>query len=138
MARWEDAKKAAMQVLGPKGKIPEWSKTLSKAIEESTEAWQAFKAARTSLKDALDVQDKKFDKYLAALRADVDALNKDSLGLDPKNKEDAQKIAAARKPLMKYANSALHEGEGATKDLKKLSTVVKSVMSSPAPPGHDV
>jgi hypothetical protein len=99
---------------------------------------ERWRVAWASIKDALDVQDKKFDKYLAALRTDVDALNKDSLGLDPKNKEDAQKIAAARKPLMKYANSVLHESEGATKDLKKLSTVVKSVMGSPAPPGHDV
>ena len=56
---WADAKKAAMQILGPKGKIPEWSKTLSKAAEETIDTWQEFKAARVSLKDALDAHEKK-------------------------------------------------------------------------------
>jgi hypothetical protein len=127
---WEDAKKAAMQILGPKGKIPEPSKTVVKAAEESRDSWAEFEAARQSLKDALDTHEKKFDKYLGALRAEADAINKDNLGLDPKNKGDAQKIAAARKQLVKYVNGMLQKHEGEYNDLKKLNTPVKTLMDA--------
>jgi hypothetical protein len=127
---WEDAKKAAMQILGPKGKIPEPSKTIVKAVEESRDSWAEFEAARQSLKDALDTHQKKFDKYLGALRSEVDAINKDNLGLDPKNKEDAKKIAAARKPLVKYVNGMVQKHEGEFNDLKKLNAPVKTLMDA--------
>jgi hypothetical protein len=127
---WEDAKKAAMQILGPKGKIPEPSKTIVKAADESRDSWAEFEAARKSLKDALDTHEKKFDKYLGALRAEADAINKDNLGLDPKNKGDAQKIAAARKPLVKYVTGMVQKHEGEFNGLKKLNAPVKTLMDA--------
>lgn len=106
---WDDVSKAAMQILGPQGKIPpEITSAVGKSATASQKSWAEFEAARKSLKDALDAHEEKYENYLGALRAQVDDVNKDNLGLDPeKNKEDAKKIADARKLLVGYLNDVV-------------------------------
>lgn len=131
---WEDVSKAAMQILGPQGKIPpESSSATLKAAAASQKSWADIEAARKSLKDALDAHEEKADNFLGAWRAHIDDVNGDNLGLDPrKNKDDAKKIASARKLLVSYLNDTVLEPN--EKDLqglkKKLDAAVKIIMAA--------
>ena len=82
--RWDGVQKAAMQILGPQGKIPEIPDALDKAMEGSQKSWAEFQAASKSLKDKLDAHEQKYDIHLSALRGFADEINGDDLGLDPK------------------------------------------------------
>lgn len=127
---WGDVSKAAMQILGPQGKIPpDTSSGLIKAAAASQKSWAEFQAARKSLKDALDTNKEQTANHLGALQAIVDDINTDNLGLDPKkNREDAKKIAAARKLLVGYWNDHLQLDEKQINDLKKVDSALKIIM----------
>jgi hypothetical protein len=129
---WGDVSKAVMQILGPQGKIPpEGSSGLTKAGAASQKSWAEFQAARKSLKDALDTLKENSANHLGALQAIVDDINTDNLGLDPKkNREDAKKIAAARKLLVGYWNEFVQLDEKQINDTKKLDAAVKIIMDA--------
>jgi hypothetical protein len=130
---WEDVSKAAMQILGPQGKIPdETNGTTQRAAAASQKSWADFEAARKSLKDALEAHKEKAANFLGSWEAFVDDVSKDDLGLDPKkNKEDEKKIAAARKLLVGYLNDVvLQPARKLIGDLKKLDSAVKVLMDA--------
>lgn len=102
MANWTDAVKDAMKILGPKGKIPEFPKTIASTGEALGKSWDEFDKARKNLKTAFDSHIKDWDKYQGARLTYIDDIERDSLGLDPKDKAESRKIVEARKPLLKY------------------------------------
>jgi hypothetical protein len=118
---WKDAVQAAMNILGPNGKVPEPSKTVEHTAHELGDAWTNFDEARKTLKNSFDTYQKVLDKFLGAMRADADAISRDDLGLDHKNKEEeAKKILNARKLLLDYMNNSLKRHETELNNLTKL------------------
>jgi hypothetical protein len=119
MGTWETAKASAMKVLGEKGKIPE-PKTLDKASEGLDKAFEAFSKSRDDLEEKLvGLQDADsavshaFDQFGTLVE-------KSDLGLDPKSKDDAKKIAQAKKILTDYVNVVTKAQEANNKNLKEL------------------
>jgi hypothetical protein len=127
-----DVSKAAMQTLGPKGKLPpEVSTYVSRAATQSHKSLAEFVAARKALKEALEANKDDSATHLTALQAQVDDVNKDNLGLEPKdNPNNPKKIAAARKLLVEYFNQAVQYDEKVINGMKKLDAAVKIIMDA--------
>jgi hypothetical protein len=129
---WEGVSKAAMQILGPQGKIPpDFSSGMIKSGEASRKSWTEFKAAGKSLKEALDAHVRNAENFQGAWQAQIDDVNKDNLGIVPKkNTDDTKKIAAARKLLVGFLNDTMQENEKTLNDTKKLYAAVKIIMDA--------
>jgi hypothetical protein len=121
-----------MQTLGPKGKLPpEVSTYVSRAATQSHKSLAEFVAARKALKEALEANKDDSANHLTALQAQVDDVNKDNLGLEPKdNPNNPKKIAAARKLLVGFLNDTMQENEKTLNDTKKLYAAVKIIMDA--------
>jgi len=96
---WDKPKKDALDILGDKGKVPE----LPDNVDKSATDWdQAEDAARKVVADLLDkmlAMENANDACRNALKQFANKIDKDNLGLDPKSKDDAAKLAKARKIL---------------------------------------
>jgi hypothetical protein len=94
---WDDAKKAALKVLGRKGKVPGIPQTFGKTGVALGNSWNEFVEAKKSLKEKFDAHLTNWDKYQGARFAYIDEIERDNLGLDPKDKAENLKIVEARK-----------------------------------------
>jgi hypothetical protein len=125
---WQAASKEAMTVLGPKGKIPEPNQTSVKTAVAMNKTFDEFKAAAQALKDAFDAHASKFDLFLGALEANKDEIEKDDLGLNPKDKEDAKKIKKAHAILSAALQGVIDKQTGELADLKKFGKSIKAII----------
>lgn len=91
---WDVAKKQAMKILGDKGKIPEIK--AQSAYDGTKKTWAAFSKARDDIEAKLADLEAAFEKASGVVDQFEAKLEKDDLGLDPKNKDDAKKIDQAR------------------------------------------
>jgi hypothetical protein len=104
---WDKTVAAAMKILGEKGKIPPMPAALTSGIEKG------HKSSREATKAASDLQAKLVDLQKSigdVIRAGQQfqaAIDKDTLGMDPKNPDDAKKLKQARALLDGYFDAAL-------------------------------
>jgi len=127
---WDTATKKAIAVLGPKGKIPrEPEPTVTKSMESNTESWEQFVKCRKALRAILTKHQNSYEKTIGAIAANQDDLNKESLGLDPKNKEELKKIVQARKILSDAIEDALKQHQAKFKELKGLDKFVDPILA---------
>ena len=129
MANWTDAVKAAMKILGTKGKIPDFPTTISTTGYALGKSWDEFDKARKDLKEKFDTHLKDWDKYQGARLTYIDDIERDSLGLDPKDKAENRKIVEARKPLLKYLLASDKWHEDNFNNFKKLSSHVAAIVN---------
>jgi len=91
---WDDAQKKALKILGDKGKVPE--PKMKSYNDGATKAWNAFDKARDDIEAKLTDLEGAFEKISGGIDQYEAKLEKDNLGLDPKDKEDAKKIDQAK------------------------------------------
>ena len=126
---WENAVKAAKKILGPNGKIPEFPPTINKTGVALGKSWDEFVEARKKLKEQFDAHLTKFDQYQGARFAYIDVLERDNLGLNPKDKAENSKIAEAKKPLLGVLNKWHKAHEDHLNDFKKLNGPLSTILN---------
>jgi hypothetical protein len=139
---WTAAKKKAMGILGPKGKIPEPTATVFKRARKNGQIWDEFVASRQELRTILTKHQGSFDAFVGAVQASRDEVKKDNLGLDPKIKADATKIAEARKVLLSSIDGSIKIHEAKLAELKawiSLLLLLLIIRRGPSPAySHDM
>jgi hypothetical protein len=128
MADWADAVKAAMKILGPKGKIPDFPKTLYSTGDALGKSWEEFVQARKNLKEKFDAHIKDWDKYQGARLTYIDDIERGNLGLNQNDKAEGRKIVEARKPLLKYLTTSDKWHQDNFNKFKKLSSHVTTLV----------
>src|ERR1700723_1122448 len=97
---WSDQAKQAQKILGSKGSIPDPNADIIKANKHVGDLFAELDDERNTLTDLLNRMEKYlnyFQDQLKKFRASVD---KDNLGLNPKDKDDAKKIDEAKAILL--------------------------------------
>jgi hypothetical protein len=126
---WDKTVAAAMKILGDKGKVPPMPSALSSGIEKGQKANKDAAKAASDLQAKVVELQKSLGDVLKAGQQFQAVIDKDSLGLDPKNSDEAKKIKQARAVFDGYFDTALKatsEGlEPATKLDNALSAFLK-------------
>jgi predicted nucleic acid-binding Zn-ribbon protein len=126
---WDAAVKSAMKILGDKGKIPKLSGTLAKTKAAEDKAYDDFKKTREELKAKLLALQNADNAFKDTVSQYQDEIDESDLGLDPKNKDDAKKIADARKILSGYLQDQLDICDQNVKNLKELDKHLMSLVN---------
>ena len=124
---WEGVSKAAMKILGDKGKIPKISSAIPKAAAADDKSYDEFNKSRNDLKAKLLATQTAGEARKDAVIQFQDEIEEDNLGLDPKDKEDAKKIASARKILMDFLQDRIDIGNDNFKNLRELDKHLMSI-----------
>ena len=126
---WDDAKKAAMKILGPKGKIPEFSFQIKNHNEDTDDSWEKFKKDRKALKETFDKHKANFNLSVLLRKEYLIDLSRDNLGLNPKDKAESKKIAEARKLLSKNLEPTVKRFEAQFSKLDTLTSHITSIIN---------
>jgi hypothetical protein len=117
---WNEAKAAAMKVLGNKGKIPEtkvntakWSADATKANSEYDAAVEVLQAKILALQNMYAIQKN-------IIKQHSDLIAKNNLGLDPKDEDDKDKIEQGQKILGDYLDEVMENCDVNIKNLDEL------------------
>jgi len=124
---WDSVAKSAMKILGDKGKIPKYSTALPKAEAANQKSYDDFKKTREELKAKLLALQNAESVTKDAFSQFQDEIEESDLGLDSKNKEDAKKIAEARKMLSGWIQNSMDTGDQNLKNLKELDKHLMSL-----------
>jgi hypothetical protein len=116
---WDNAEKQALKILGDKGKIPE--PKMKTYYAGAAKAWDAFDKARDDIEAKLTDLEGAFEKVSSAIDQYEAKLEKDDLGLNPKDKDDAKKIDQAMGILLDWVKSSEKAWEADIKDLKQIA-----------------
>jgi len=81
---WNSAVKAAMKILGDKGKIPKLNSAIPKADAADKKSYDDFKKTRDELKAKLLATQNTGEALNDAMMQYQDEIDEDDLGLDPK------------------------------------------------------
>jgi len=120
MDDWNNVVKAAMKILGDKGKIPKINPAIAKAGTASEKAYDEFKKGREDLKKKLLASQDADQAVKDAVEQYQDTINEDDLGLNSRDKDDAKQIAAARKILSDRLQESIDIQEENVKNLREL------------------
>lgn len=126
---WDSVSKAAMKILGEKGKIPKISPGIAKARAADDKSFEAFDKAREELKAKLLATQNTREAVKDGISQFQDEIDESDLGLDPKSKDDAKKIAEARKILSDWLGQQIEVCEDDFKNLKELDKHLMSLMN---------
>ncbi len=127
---WDAAVKAAQKILGDNGKIPKISPAIAKAAAADHKSYAEFKKVREELKVKLLATQDTSAIWKDALEQFQDEIDEDNLGLDPKkNKDDAQKIVAARKVLSAPIQGGIDTIDKDIKNLRELDRHLMNLMN---------
>jgi hypothetical protein len=99
MDDWNNVVKAAMKILGEKGKIPKLNPAIAKSSTANDKAYDEFSTTRELLKKKLLALQDAGDALKDAIEQYQDDIDESDLGLDSRDKDDVKKIQAARKIL---------------------------------------
>jgi septal ring factor EnvC (AmiA/AmiB activator) len=121
--------KAAMKVLGDKGKIPKFSPAIPKAGTADEKTYEEFKKVRDELKKKLLATQDSGEALKDAIEQYQDDINENDLGLNARDKDDAKKIAAARKILSDRLQESIDLQETNGKNLRELDRHLMSLMN---------
>jgi hypothetical protein len=124
---WDGAVKDAMKILGEKGKIPKIPGNISKTMNASDKAYEDFKKIRDELKAKVLALQNADSARKDSISQYQDEIDEDDLGLDPKNKDDAKKIADARKILSSALQDKMDIDDQNIKNLKELDKHLMSL-----------
>jgi fumarylacetoacetate (FAA) hydrolase family protein len=126
---WDAAVKAAEKILGDKAKIPKWPATIDKAMSTDDKSFGEFSKVRDELKQKLLATQNTREALKNATSQFQDEIEESNLGLNPKDKADAKKIADGRKPLMDVLQDAMDTCNTDSKNLKELDKHLMSLMN---------
>lgn len=129
MDDWNNVVKAAMKVLGDKGKIPKVNPAIEKAGKADEKTYEEFKKGRDELKKKLLATQDFREALKDALEQYQDDISENDLGLNAKDKDDAKKIAAARKILSDFVQEQIDVQETNGKNLRELDKHLMSLMN---------
>jgi hypothetical protein len=115
---WESAKDKALKLLGDKGKLPD-DKFVYKVNDELMKSSDDFHKKRDDFEDVLSDCQAMLLKYSNAIDQLEAKIEGDDLGLDKKNKDDAKKIAAAKKVLTSCLKDIESKMDAGIKGLKE-------------------
>ena len=99
MDDWNNVVKAAMKILGEKGKIPKLNPAITKASTANGKSYDEFSTTRELLKKKLLALQDASDALKDAIEQYQDDIDESDLGLNGRDKDDVKKIQAARKIL---------------------------------------
>ena len=129
MDDWNNAVKAAMKILGDKGKIPKINPAITKAGTADAKTYDEFKKGREELKKKVLASQDSGEALKDAIEQYQDEINEDDLGLDPRDKDDAKKIAAARKILSDRLQDSIDVAETNSKNMRELDKHLINIMN---------
>jgi septal ring factor EnvC (AmiA/AmiB activator) len=129
MDDWNNVVTAAMKVLGDKGKIPKFSPAIPKAGTADEKTYEEFKKVRDELKKKLLATQDSGEALKDAIEQYQDDINENDLGLNARDKDDAKKIAAARKILSDRLQESIDLQETNGKNLRELDRHLMSLMN---------
>lgn len=127
---WDKTVAAAMKILGDKGKIPPMPTALTSGIESGKKANKETAKAVSELQSKLAELQKSLGDVLRAGQQFQAAIDKDNLGLDPKNADEAKKIKQARALLDGYFDKALKATDSGLDPAAKLENALSSFAKS--------
>jgi hypothetical protein len=117
------AEKAAMKILGDKGKIPP-SDFLEKPLDKSEAARKDFSDKVDELNSSLLAYQDAMSSFANATQNYINTIEKTDFGLHKDNKEEAKKIDAASKILVEFWGGMKKSLE---KDVKSLDAFDKHI-----------
>jgi hypothetical protein len=127
---WDKTVAAAMKILGDKGKVPPMPNTLTSGIEKGQKTnKEAAKAASDLQSKVVEVQ-KSLGDVLRAAQQFQATIDKDNLGLDPKNSDEAKKIKQARGLLDGYFDTATKATSAGLEPATKLDNALSAFLKS--------
>ena len=129
MDDWNNVVKAAMKVLGDGGKIPKLNPAIEKAGTADQKTYDEFKKVRDELKKKVLATQDSGEALKDAIEQYQDDINENDLGLNAKDKDDAKKIAAARKILSDRLQESIDLQEENGKNLRELDKHLMSIMN---------
>ncbi len=104
---WDKTVAAAMKILGDKGKVPPMPSTLTSGLDAGKKVVKETAKAVSDLQSKVVELQKAIGDVLRAGQQFQATIDKDNLGLDPKNPDDAKKIKQARAVFDRYFDAAL-------------------------------
>jgi len=99
---WDKTVAAAMKILGDKGKIPPMTGAMNGQMDKGQKSIDDVSKAVSDLQAKLVDMEKACGDVIKAGQDFKSTIDKDDLGLDPKNPDDAKKIKQARALLDAY------------------------------------
>ncbi len=131
---WDKTKAAALKILGKDGDVPDPPPALIKSVDEVSKAITGFNSAREDLEKTILTMENANDGVKNVLKQFSASLAKSDLGLDPKNKDDAKKIAQARKILLDRMGDGMKRHDTNEKMLDELDKHVIQLAKYKSPP----
>jgi hypothetical protein len=119
-SNWNEAKAAAMKILGNKAKIPDPKVNLAKITADWQKADKEYDAAVDVLQSKILALQNSMSSTKNALKQYVDLISKNSFGLNEKDDDDKKKIEEAQKVLSEYLDSSMENCDTNIKNLDEL------------------
>ena len=129
MAGWDNAVKAAMKILGDKGKIPKVNPAIAKARTVDEKAFDEFSKVRDELKKKVLASRDAQQLAKDAIEQYQDEIVESNLGLNARDKEDLKKIQEARKVLSDALQDSIDIADSNLKNLRELDKHLMSLMN---------
>jgi hypothetical protein len=120
MAIWDDAKAAALKILGKDAEVPDLPDTITQAGTNRTKANGEFDKGREDCEAKVLAVQNANDSLRNALKQFEAKIEKSDFKLDSKKKEDLQKIQKARQLLTGKLNAAIKLNEDDDKMLDEV------------------
>jgi hypothetical protein len=131
---WNATVAEAMKVLGKQAEMPDFKMDLHKVSDQFVQAVKGCKKSVDDFIGAIITLQGANLTVLASCAQVQSVIQKADFGLDEKNKDDAKKIAQARKILGDYAKNGWDNAKGNVDELaaslKKAQDVVKFIDSA--------
>ncbi len=127
---WDKTVAAAMKILGDKGKVPPMSSALSSGIDAGRKVAKETAKAASELQAKVVELQKSVGDVLRAAQQFQTAIDKDNLGLDPKNADDAKKIKQARAVIDRYFDTAIKATTAGLDPATKLDNAIGTFLKS--------
>jgi len=107
MAQWDIVKAAAVKLLGPDAEVPDMPDSVQTAADAMGKASGEFDKARADCEAKLLVLENSNDAVRNGLKQLLAKVEKSDFKLNPKEKDNAKKIAQARALLVAKVNSGI-------------------------------
>lgn len=117
---WNEAKAAAMKILGDKGKIPEPKVNFAKVREIYDKADKEYYAAVDNLQSKILALQNMTSTFKNTLKQYSEIIAKSNLGLDTKDADDKKTIDQAAKILDDYLDEQMDNCDADIKNLDEL------------------
>jgi len=119
-SNWNEAKAAAMKILGDKAKIPEPKSNQAKLAADYAKADKEYDAAVDVLQSKILALQNMASTAKNAIKQYAEVISKSNFGLDTKDADNKEKIEQAQKLLDGYLDDQIEVHETNIKNLDEL------------------